>query len=292
MLHLIPKFQLLDNTLFHLTLNISQSDVSIVNGIRRIILSEFPCVAIEQVIIEENSSDILDEILVHKIAFISFELNLDIINKFEYCKDCNCNITCEKCCIEFLLDESCGENEIVKKITTEHLKPVNHTIEYFKFFKDKSNFLPLLYLKKNQKIKLKCVAVKGKPNQHAKWSSVSSCSYQIQPNFEFDRNIEENLSIEKRKFIVESCKRNVFKLNENNIIDIENIMNCNFCNDCIQFCDKSKETKELIHLTNSNSNFTFKIESRGSLSSQEIFLQGVMIFQEKIEKLISYFKKN
>ncbi|MCK4668993.1 DNA-directed RNA polymerase subunit D, partial [Candidatus Bathyarchaeota archaeon] len=53
-----------------LRLLIRGADIPFINALRRIILAEVPCMAIDEVVMIENSSILQDEIIAHRLGLV------------------------------------------------------------------------------------------------------------------------------------------------------------------------------------------------------------------------------
>ncbi|MCK4314070.1 DNA-directed RNA polymerase subunit D, partial [Candidatus Bathyarchaeota archaeon] len=60
-----------------LRLLIRGTDVPFINALRRIILAEVPCMAIDEVVMIENSSILQDEIIAHRLGLVPLKTDLD-----------------------------------------------------------------------------------------------------------------------------------------------------------------------------------------------------------------------
>ncbi|MDG6938288.1 MAG: DNA-directed RNA polymerase subunit alpha, partial [Nitrososphaerota archaeon] len=78
-------------------------DRSYANAIRRFCISEVPSMAIDDVVILENSSVLYDEILAHRLGMIPIKTDLEKYNLPEAC-DCGNPLGCHKCRVLFVLD--------------------------------------------------------------------------------------------------------------------------------------------------------------------------------------------
>jgi len=67
----------------HLILEFNKADVSFVNALRRILLSEIPTVAIEMVFMLDNTSIIHDEVLAHRMGLIPIHFDSRRLQEFE-----------------------------------------------------------------------------------------------------------------------------------------------------------------------------------------------------------------
>lgn len=85
------------------------TDLTVANALRRIIISEVPTMAIDIVEILENTSALHDEYLAHRCGLIPLVSN--DIDDYVYPKDCICHsydekslrLDCEKCSVHFKL---------------------------------------------------------------------------------------------------------------------------------------------------------------------------------------------
>lgn len=60
-----------------MTLHIQNMDVALVNGLRRLLLSEVPSISPETVHVWQNSGVMQDEVLNHRIGLVPFKLDCD-----------------------------------------------------------------------------------------------------------------------------------------------------------------------------------------------------------------------
>ena len=88
---------------------LENTDLTIANALRRIIIAEVPTMAIDQVEIRQNTSAVHDEYLAHRCGLIPLVSN--DVDSFRYLQECNCEYgACEKCVAELKLQI---KNEIV-----------------------------------------------------------------------------------------------------------------------------------------------------------------------------------
>jgi len=134
------------------------------NAIRRYALSEVPSMAIDDVVILENTSIMYDELLAQRLGLIPLKTDL---TKYVLPEDCDCAnpLGCPKCRVLLVLDaDSTDETrEVVSgdlRSEDEFTIPVNPNI-------------PISKLSSGQKIKLEAYARLGKGKEHAKWQSAS-----------------------------------------------------------------------------------------------------------------------
>jgi DNA-directed RNA polymerase subunit D len=134
------------------------------NAIRRIALSEVPCMAIDDVVILENSSVMYDELLAHRLGLVPLKTDLSRYILPENC-DCNSPLGCSKCRVLLVLDAEAKEGK--KEVVSGDLQSEDEDIV------PTSPNIQLATLAPHQKIKLEAYARLGKGKDHAKWRPAS-----------------------------------------------------------------------------------------------------------------------
>ena len=97
------NIQILELDSDHIKFAVYNIDVSIANALRRIIMCEVPCFAVELVSIINNSSVLSDEYISHRLGLVPL-ISSDVDN-YKYTKDCDCKPSdhCELCRVFFKL---------------------------------------------------------------------------------------------------------------------------------------------------------------------------------------------
>ena len=136
-----------------------------VNAIRRLSISEVPTLAIDDVVILENSSVMHDEAIAHRLGLIPLRTDLD---RFVMPHDCDCKGTlgCSKCRVLLVLDSEA--NEKTKVVTSGELLSEDELV------KPVSNDIPIVVLAPSQKLKFEAYARLGVGKDHAKWQPTSA----------------------------------------------------------------------------------------------------------------------
>ena len=136
-----------------------------VNALRRLSISEVPTLAIDDVIILENSSVMHDEAIAHRLGLIPLRTDID---RFVMPHDCDCKSTlgCSKCRVLLVLDSEA--NEKTKVVTSGELLSEDETV------KPVSRDIPIIILAPSQKLKFEAYARLGVGKDHAKWQPTSA----------------------------------------------------------------------------------------------------------------------
>lgn len=161
---------------------------NIANQLRRIILSEIPILAIDKIIIHNNTSYICDELLINRLCLTP--LYYTSVN--ELLDKCNCDNNCELCSIKLKLNITC--NEQIKNIFVGNIESLNPNL--YIIYDD----IILTPIVKNQTINLTAFAKKGTASKHIKWSPISDLTYIPSNNF-VNFKIETNGSITSNELL-------------------------------------------------------------------------------------------
>jgi len=140
-------------------------DRAYANAIRRLAISQVPTMAIDDVVILENSSVMFDELVAHRLGLIPLRTDLSRYNLPEDC-DCKSALGCPKCRVLLVLDAEAADK----------VKPVNSgdLVSEDPDTKPISDLIPILKLGPGQKVKLEAYARLGKGSEHAKWQPTSA----------------------------------------------------------------------------------------------------------------------
>lgn len=174
-------------------------DRAYANAIRRIAISEVPTMAIDDVVILENSSVMFDELVSHRLGLIPLKTDLDRYNLPEDC-DCKNALGCPKCRVLLVLDAEATD----RILTVSSGDLISEDPES----KPVSDIIPIVKLAPGQKIKLEAYARLGKGSEHAKWqpTSVSTLIETAKPD-EFELCIESVGSLSAPEIFARAIQR-------------------------------------------------------------------------------------
>jgi len=249
-------------------------DVPFMNALRRIVLAEVPSMAIDEVVIIENSSVLHDEILAHRLGLIPLKTDLDSYNLPEECP-CKSEFGCNLCRVALTLEVEASDNGMT--VYSGDLKPENPDI------KPISDKIPIVKLAPDQKIKLEAYARLGKGKHHAKWQPVSMCTYKYFPQIKID---------EKRCDLcgecIKICPKRILVKVEDKKIETQNLMECTLCQDCVKICPLGPRAIEVAW---DKEAFVLNLESTGALPPERIMIEALNILDKKVDSFISELKK-
>lgn len=133
------------------------------SALRRFALDEVPVMAIDEVIIIENTSPMYDEVLAHRLGLIPLKTDLK----------------------RFLLPEECGENPLaspgcrIMLVLDAEAKDGSKMVysgdlvSEDDYVKPISGSIPIIELAPGQKVKLEAYARLGRGCEHAKWNAAT-----------------------------------------------------------------------------------------------------------------------
>ncbi|KAI8068272.1 RNA polymerase Rpb3/Rpb11 dimerization domain-containing protein [Gongronella butleri] len=157
---------------------LSDTDLSVANGLRRVMIAEVPTVAIDMVEIETNTTVLADEFIAHRLGMVPIDSRE--VENLRYTRDCTCSQYCRECSVELTLHVKCTEDR-TKEVTSRDLVTSNPA--FVPVLQDKNDTgILLVKLRKGHELKLKCIAKKGVAKEHAKWSPVSGVSFEYDPH--------------------------------------------------------------------------------------------------------------
>jgi DNA-directed RNA polymerase II subunit RPB3 len=266
------------------------TDLSIANSLRRIIISEIPTMAIDLVEVHENTSALHDEFIAHRIGLIP--LKSHDVNDFDYSESCiGCQLfNCPKCQVHFKLQVVCPSDQVSMDVTTHHIRPIDQNKTVIPVLYEDENGRPedpilIMKLSKNQQLNMDLVAKKGTGKIHAKWSPVATCQMRKEPTVWIDDDKINSLSIDKRKEFVGTCPRKVYRFNEmRNAVEIEDADRCILCIECVRFA-QAEGLERAVKVGERDEKFIYTVESTGVLAHEDIVARALNILKDKLQEL-------
>jgi len=255
---------------FSARLIIEGVDSAFMNSLRRIIVAEVPAMAIDEVVIIENSSMLHDEILAHRLGLVPLRTDLDSYNLPEECS-CKSELGCNLCRVSLTLDVEAKDS--VRTVYSGDLTVENPNV------RPVSQNIPIVKLAPNQRLKLEAYARLGKGAKHAKWQPVSVCVYKHFPKVKI--NEKECDSCGK---CVDICPKRVLSVADGGKqLELRNIIDCTVCKDCVNICPKSPPAIEVAW---DKDVFILDIESTGALTIERVVNEAVKIMGTKFESFL------
>jgi len=151
--------------------------------------------AIDDVIIIENTSVLYDEIIAHRLGLIPLKTDLDTFVLPEEC-DCKSELGCSKCRASFTLEVESVDEPVM--VYSSDLKGDSDVVPV-------SGKIPIVTLGPAQKLKLELYAKLGRGLEHAKWQPVSACAYKYLPKVTLNAD-----NLENPEQVIQICPADVY----------------------------------------------------------------------------------
>ena len=185
------------------------------NALRRFAISEVPCMAIDEIVIHDNSSVLYDEILAHRLGLIPLTTDLEGYILPQDC-DCKTSLGCTKCRVLLVLDAVATDE--VKTIYSGDLVSEDTRVKPY------VDNIPIIKLAPSQKIKLEAYAKLGKGRHHAKWQPVTISTLTDTDNdSEFHLTLESTGSLPANEILLQATSILNTKLKDMNQSIQENV---------------------------------------------------------------------
>ena len=177
------KFKIIKNEDLNLKVEFEGFPLVYVNALRRFAMNEVPVMAIDDVVVIENTSALYDELISHRLGLVPLKTDLESFVLPELCK-CESDLGCVNCRVLLVLDIEAED----KPLTVYS----GDLVSDGEIVKPTSINIPILKLGPKQKIKLEAYAKLGQGKNHAKW--IPTCASVLT---EVDKDIDKyELTIE------------------------------------------------------------------------------------------------
>lgn len=259
----VKSVELKDN---HGVVQFEDADVSFVNSLRRIMLSELPKLAIDDVIIYDNTSPLFDEMISHRLSLVPVPTDLRLLTFRDSCK-CE-GKGCPNCTVRYTLSKE-GEGVVYSgDLQPEHAS-----------WAIKETKIPIVELSKDQRIILEVEAVLGRGKDHAKWQCVQVPSYRFDQSLVFDKK-----RLNEVKEVIDDLPEDVVELKGDKLIlkDPKKLalFESYLDENDIDFITFEKDPTKI----------TFQFETDGSLSAKDALTETIAILTKKYDDFIKEMK--
>ena len=237
-----------------------------VNSLRRTMLSELPKLAIDDVIIYDNTSPLFDEIIAHRLSMLPIPTDLSLLS---YKDECVCKGKgCPNCTVRYTLSKE-GEGTVY----SGDLQPSEKT---WAITEDK---IPIVRLYGDQRLILEVEAVLGKAKDHAKWQGVQAPSYRMDYTIEFDKSKASDV-----KDFVDKLPDGLAEIKGEKIVLKDDLK--------LPAFESYMERKKIdfIKIKRDTNNFTFHFETDGALQAKDALYETAKLLEGKYSEFAKKLK--
>jgi len=276
--------KILEQTETKLVFVIEKSNPTIVNSLRRVLLSDIPKMAIENVEFHlgsirdedgreyESISPLFDEIVAHRLGMLPIPTDSSLYTTQDVC-EC-AGEGCPNCTIMYTLNKK-GPCTVYSG-DLDPLGDRNLAI--------KETLIPIVKLSKRQALLIYATAVLGVGKKHAKWQVVTNCGYKYYPTVEINKDECDLCGL-----CASACPKGIL-VYENSKLKIEKdkVLDCNVCMACVEACkigtrQGAEDEKEKSPLTifGDDTKFIFIFETDGAISAKDTLDKALELLEDK-----------
>ncbi|KAG2303137.1 hypothetical protein Bca52824_031788 [Brassica carinata] len=261
------------------------TDVSMANALRRVMISEVPTVAIEV-----NSSVLNDEFIAHRLGLIPLTSERAMSMRFSRdCDACDGDGQCEFCSVEFHLSAKCLTDQTLD-VTSRDLYSADATVTPVGFGVDSSvtdsgeqRGIMIVKLRRGQELKLRAIARKGIGKDHAKWSPAATVTFMYEPDIIINEDMMDTLKDEEKIDLIESSPTKVFDFDSVTrqvvVVDPEAYT---YDEEVIKKVEAMGK-EGLIEIRPKDDSFIFTVESTGAVKASQLVLNAIDLLKQKLD---------
>lgn len=191
-----PRIKVNEMRSDYINFELLDTDLSMANSLRRIMMAEVPILSIDLVEFEENTTVLKDDVIAHRLGLIPIRSSRKMMSSWNYNHACNCDDYCDKCSVRFTLDcdfrrmvadKPASQQKLNVAVTSRHLIsecegvfPVNFSNEDEES-RSQDDGVCIVLLGPGQRLKLTAIAKKGIGKEHAKWNPVATVALKHDP---------------------------------------------------------------------------------------------------------------
>ncbi|MDR2707288.1 MAG: DNA-directed RNA polymerase subunit D [Nitrososphaerota archaeon] len=260
------KIEILEKNGNSLRAIVRGAEVPLMNALRRISLAQVPCMAIDDVVMVDNSSILQDEIIAHRLGLTPLKTDLDNYNTPDDCS-CQSEFGCPQCRVTLTLTAEATDG--TRTVYSGELVSENPEIVPV------SDKIPIVKLAKGQKIKLEAYARLGTGKTHTKWQPVCVSAYKYYPKI-----TPPTTSCDDCKKCVDICPKKVLDVKSAKIA-VRDLHACTLCMDCVDICPKKPS---LIKVEWEKDAFILNLESTGALPPERVLREATKILKQQLKE--------
>jgi DNA-directed RNA polymerase subunit D len=241
-------------------LSIEDINLYLLNSIRRIMLSELPKLAIEDVVIYDNTTTLFDEIISHRLGLVPLPTDPELLN---FRDECSCGGKgCPSCTVRYTLSKE-GEGIVY----SGDLQPSEAS------WRIGEDLIPIVELFNDQRLILEVEAVLGRAKDHAKWQVVTAPGYFLYPIISFDSSDKKDVEA-----FMEELPDNLVTIKDNTL-ELSDITKLPLLESYVD-----KEKADFIKIERDQHHVQFHFETDGSYTADKALMKSIELFEQKLKE--------
>jgi DNA-directed RNA polymerase II subunit RPB3 len=312
-----PKVEILSIEPSEIKFILSETDTSVANTLRRIMIAEVPTIAIDLVEFSENTTVLNDEYIAHRLGLLPIKYQApdslragDCHGAFLPHRECVCYERCPRCSVEFELDANF--DAILKErhsatdpddlpftitVTSDDLKSNNPHVSPAHFLNPEEEGashdagISIVKIGPGQHLKLKAIARMGISKEHAKWCPVAVATYRFMPIITVNEDACANLTQDQKQQLVDVCPDRILELDpvSGKILVSEYAWETATYTEDLSVLQatmkKRPEDEDFVKVEHSQDKFIFSVEGTGAMDAEEILMSSLRVLKERLNYL-------
>ncbi|KAF9621919.1 hypothetical protein IFM89_029139 [Coptis chinensis] len=287
-----PKIKIREMKDDYLKFELRETDASMANALRRVMLAEVPTIAIDLVEIEVNSTVLNDEFISHRLGLIPLTSDRAMDMRFSRdCDACDGDGQCEYCSVEFHLSVRCDQDQ-TQDVTSADLQSTDPTVvpvdvaarsSSSGYDASENRGIIIVKLRRGQELRLRAIARKGIGKDHAKWSPAATVTFMYEPEIRINEELMESLSLEEKNSWIESSPTKVFGIDPNThqvmVVDAEAYT---YDEEVIKKAEAMGKPG-LVEIEAKEDSFIFTVESTGAVKASQLVINAIDVLKQKLD---------
>jgi DNA-directed RNA polymerase II subunit RPB3 len=189
---------------------LTDTDPSVANAFRRVMIAEVPTIAIDLVEFKNNTSVLNDEFIAHRLGLVPL-ISDDAVRMARPIDPHDDDAQVD---VEFELNVKCTNDQTLMVFDTDlvqlphelgfNVMPVSKYVQQQAPENQQLPAIVLVKMRKGQELSLKATARKGIGKDHAKWIPVATAVFQFIPEITINQTLMDELTPEQKQQLVAS----------------------------------------------------------------------------------------
>ncbi|KAF5183958.1 Dna-directed rna polymerase subunit d [Thalictrum thalictroides] len=287
-----PKIKIREIKDDYLKFELRETDASMANALRRVMIAEVPTIAIDLVEIEVNSSVLNDEFISHRLGLIPLTSDRAMGMRFSRdCDACDGDGQCEHCSVEFHLDVRCDQDQTLDVTSADLMStdpsvlPVDVAAKSNSSAYDASENrgIIIVKLRRGQELRLRAIARKGIGKDHAKWSPAATVTFMYEPEIRINEEMMESLSIDEKRSWIESSPTKVFDIDPNTQQVVVTDPEAYTYDEEVIKKAEAMGKPGLVEIEAKEDSFIFTVESTGAIKASKLVVNAIEVLKQKLD---------